>query len=255
MPTINEVITHFEKRYSPAIRDLTYDAKNTGLLHGNVNTPLTAIVVSLECSLETIEYAVKQQANLIICHHTPFFQPIYQYIDSDYRVQVLKQLIEHHIAVYCSHTAVDRAHPEYNMSGLLARTFHFKSIQPLEQDTDGYGLGVQATIDMTQAQLCTVLKNTLPHIRTNQVLKETIKKVAIVGGAGEYYWRLAKSKGCDALLTGDVTFHTAQDAYREDFLIIDIGHEAEALGLVSIYEWLGEKFPAFFFQQSVQILQ
>lgn len=255
MAIIHDVITYFEMRYPSSIRDMAYDEKNTGLLHGSRDTVLTNITLSLECSLEAIDYAVSNNANLIICHHTPFFQPIYKYDDRDYRFQVLKKLIKHDIAVYCSHTAVDRAKAEYNMSGLLARAFNFTNIRPLEQDEAGYGLGVQADAFMTQEQLLNCLAEKVAHVRTNQVIKKEIKKVAILGGSGEYYWRLAKQKGCDAFLTGDLTFHTAQDAHREDFLIIDIGHEAEAIGLSCLQTWLSEQFPVFFFEQKVQILQ
>lgn len=255
MATINEVISYFEERYPPEIRDLAYDEKNTELLYGSKETELTSIVVSLECSLEVIAYAVEKQANLIVCHHTPFFRPIYKYDDCDYRVQVLKQLIKYDIAVYCSHTAVDRAKPEHNMSGFIANLFDFTNIQPFEQEQDGYGVGVQADVHMTQQQLLDMLKRKVGSIRTNQVDTAEIKKVGIVGGEGDSHWRLAKAKGCDAFLTGDVTFHTAQDANRENFLIIDIGHQTEGCALVYLHAWLAEKFPAFFFQQKGQILQ
>lgn len=255
MATINDVITYFETRYPEAIRDLTYDEKNTGLLHGSRKTNLTGIVLSLECSIEAIEYAIKQNANLIICHHTPFFKPIFKYDESDYRVRVLKHLIEHDIAVYCSHTALDRAKADYNVSGLLAQVFNFGKPQPLEQDAHGYGLGVICAVDYEQERLLTALAAKVGSVRTNQVTLNKINTVGIIGGAGESYWPLAKKSGCDAFLTGDLTFHTAQDAYRENFLIIDIGHEAEALALELLMSWLAEKFPVSFFKAKTQILQ
>lgn len=258
MVTINDVITYFETRYPESIRDLSYDEKNTGLLHGSRKTILSGIVLSLECSIEAIEHAVSQNANLIICHHTPFFRPIFKYDESDYRVRVLKLLIQHDIAVYCSHTALDRAKVDYNVSGFLAQTFKFDLIKPFEQDENGYGLGAICNVTISQQELIYQLESIVGSIRTNQIEKEQIKKLAIVGGAGESFWVLAKSMGCDALLTGDVTFHTAQDAMRENFLIIDIGHEAEELALMHLIDWLGEKFPVSpvsFFKQKARILQ
>lgn len=251
---IDDVITYFETRYPPSIRDLQYDEKNTGLLYGNTNTRITNIVVSLECSLEAIEFALSQNANFIICHHTPFFKPIEAYNHQDYRVQVLKQLILNDIAVYCSHTAIDRAKPEYNMSGMIAHSFGFTNIRPLEQDKTGYGLGVIADIKQVD-DIQNILHSQLNTLRTNNLPLDAIKTVAIVGGSGEYYWKMAKAKGCDALLTGDVTYHAAQDARREHFPIIDIGHEAESLGMKYVAAWLEEKYPTVFFQQKEQILR
>lgn len=255
MPTINDVITYFETRYPMSIRDLAYDEKNTGLLHGEKNTKLTSVVLSLECSLEAIDFAKECGANLIICHHTPFFRPIYTYKKTDYRYHVLKALIESDIAVYCSHTAFDRAHVEHNVSGLIASAFNFTDIKPFEQDEQGYGLGAVATVNRKQEALIDILRSKLGTIRTNGVATDMIKTVAIVGGSGEYYWQLAKQKNCDALLTGDLTFHAAQDAKRQNFLIIDISHQAEEIAVLKLEEWLSEKFPVFLHKENALILQ
>lgn len=255
MSTINDVITYFETRYPMSIRDLAYDDKNTGLLHGKRSTELTGVVLSLECSLEALDFAKKSGANLIICHHTPFFRPIYTYDSEDYRYWVLKELIENDIAVYCSHTAFDRAHAKHNVSGLLAKAFGFSDVKPFEQDQQGYGVGAIATVNRNQNDLLNDLKKIVGNIQTNGVTTDVIKNVAIVGGAGEYYWTLAKKKKCDALLTGDLTFHAAQDAKRKNFLIIDISHQAEEISILMLKEWLSEKFTVFLHKENALILQ
>lgn len=251
---ISDIISYFETRYPHTIRDLQYDEKNTGLIVGAEQEQLYGVVVSLECSLETIEYAKKQNANLIICHHTPFFQPIQTYNASDYRVKVLKKLLAYNIAVYCSHTALDRAKAEHNISGLLAKTFELQQVSPFLEDEGGYGYGVTAAVTTDQRDFLNHIQAKTSYIQTNNVVTK-LKKVAIVGGAGANFWQVAQSKGCDALLTGDVTYHTAQDAQRESFLLIDIGHEAEELAMQHVARWLAEYYRVDFFQQKERILQ
>lgn len=255
MATIGNVIEYFETRYPSSIRDLTYDKDNTGLLYGEKTTPLTSLVLTLECSLEAIAYAIDKQANLIVCHHTPFFKPIHVYAENDYRVQVLKLLMQHNIAVYCSHTALDRAKPEYNISGLLAQHLGLSHVRALETDDQGYGLGVCVDVNMPSDTFLSLLEDKFGPIRTNQVNQDQIHTIGIIGGAGEYYWKMAKNLQCDAFLTGDVTFHPAQDAHRENFLLIDIGHQAEQFALFQLQDWLNSEFPVFFFEQKKQILQ
>ena len=52
----------------------------------------------------------------------------------------------------------------------------------------------------------------------------TISRVAVLGGAGSEFAALAKAKGADLYLTGDLKYHEAQDASRLGLLIADGGH-------------------------------
>lgn len=54
--------------------------------------------------------------------------------------------------------------------------------------------------------------------------EKTIRKIAVLGGAGAEFASLAKTKGADLYLTGDVKYHEAQDAAAEGILMVDGGH-------------------------------
>jgi len=60
-------------------------------------------------------------------------------------------------------------------------------------------------------------------------LKERIKKVAVLGGDGNKYFRSAKFKGADVYVTGDMYYHVAHDAMMEGLNIIDPGHHIEQI--------------------------
>lgn len=51
-----------------------------------------------------------------------------------------------------------------------------------------------------------------------------MRKVAVLGGAGSEFAALAKAKGADLYLTGDLKYHEAQDASAMGLLIADGGH-------------------------------
>ncbi|PLX46552.1 MAG: Nif3-like dinuclear metal center hexameric protein, partial [Deltaproteobacteria bacterium] len=55
---------------------------------------------------------------------------------------------------------------------------------------------------------------------------KTIKRVAVCGGSGGDLWREALRSGADALVTGDLKYHTALDAVEEGFALIDAGHHS-----------------------------
>lgn len=58
---------------------------------------------------------------------------------------------------------------------------------------------------------------------------QMVQKVAILGGSGSKYWKQALSKEVDVYITGDIDFHTAQDALAAGFCLIDPGHHVEHL--------------------------
>ncbi|GFR36117.1 Nif3-like dinuclear metal center hexameric protein [Thermobrachium celere] len=51
-----------------------------------------------------------------------------------------------------------------------------------------------------------------------------IRKVAIVGGAGGDLIHIAKNKGCDLIITGDVKHHVAIEALEDDIVVLDATH-------------------------------
>jgi dinuclear metal center YbgI/SA1388 family protein len=54
-----------------------------------------------------------------------------------------------------------------------------------------------------------------------------IRQVAILGGSGGRYIREAKRAGADVYITGDVDYHTAQEAEAIGLSLLDVGHYVE----------------------------
>ncbi|MDR1774824.1 MAG: Nif3-like dinuclear metal center hexameric protein [Clostridioides sp.] len=55
-------------------------------------------------------------------------------------------------------------------------------------------------------------------------LDKEIEKVAVVTGAGSDYIKLAKRKGADVFITGDMKYHEAQMAEELGICVVDLGH-------------------------------
>jgi dinuclear metal center YbgI/SA1388 family protein len=53
---------------------------------------------------------------------------------------------------------------------------------------------------------------------------ELVQRVAVCGGSGAELWSLAKQKGADVLVTGDVRYHVARDMLAAGLSFIDAGH-------------------------------
>lgn len=81
----------------------------------------------------------------------------------------------------------------------------------------------------------------VPFVRVVGDLDRDIKKVAVLGGSGSRYVRHALFAGADVLVTGDIDYHTAQDAIAAGIAIVDPGHNAEKILKKHVAEWLNER--------------
>ncbi|RKP55238.1 Nif3-like dinuclear metal center hexameric protein [Cohnella endophytica] len=81
----------------------------------------------------------------------------------------------------------------------------------------------------------------VPFVRMVGDGAKPIRKVAVLGGAGAKYVRHALFAGADVLVTGDIDFHTAQDALAAGLSIIDPGHHAEKIMKPNVAKWLAEQ--------------
>ncbi|QHW37115.1 Nif3-like dinuclear metal center hexameric protein [Staphylococcus ursi] len=111
-----------------------------------------------------------------------------------------------------------------------------------------YGLGMIGELPETQSVESFVqsVKQALqmPSVRYIGNRKATIKRVAIVGGAGVGFENLAHQRGADIFITGDIKHHEALDAKMSGINLLDINHYSEYVmkeGLVSLLEdWLAD---------------
>lgn len=106
-------------------------------------------------------------------------------------------------------------------------------LYPLELVGDSYGLGRIGSFEepMSLQSLCDKVKKAyqVDDLRVTGDLDKQIKNVAIIGGSGEKYIYQAKTMGADVFITGDVTFHHAQDAKELGLAVIDPGHYIEQI--------------------------
>ena len=119
-------------------------------------------------------------------------------------------------------------------------------IFPLENDSTRMGLGRigKLTQPMTLESFSKHIKEKLElsHVRVVGDITDDIETVAVLGGSGEKYISTAKSAGADVYITGDTTFHIAQDAMEMGLNIIDAGHYIEKVMKEEVKQVLKQQF-------------
>lgn len=107
------------------------------------------------------------------------------------------------------------------------------------------GLGRVGTLEeeMTLRSFAEMVKDKL-HVPFARVVgndDDKVKKVAVLGGDGNKYIHQAKSSGADVYVTGDMYFHTAQDAQAIGLNIVDPGHHAEKVMILGVANHMAKR--------------
>lgn len=119
-------------------------------------------------------------------------------------------------------------------------------IYPLENDSQLMGLGrigkLKEPISLKSFSKYVKEKLGLSHVKVTGNLNDNVQRVAVLGGSGEKYIRHAKRMGADVYITGDMTFHNAQDAMEMGLNVIDAGHYIEKVMKEEVKYVLEQKF-------------
>ncbi|WP_058307426.1 Nif3-like dinuclear metal center hexameric protein [Gracilibacillus massiliensis] len=131
--------------------------------------------------------------------------------------------------------AAKKAHPYEEMAYDLV---------PLENKGNVQGLGRIGKLKqpVSLEKYCELVKEKLQisSLRFVGDPQAIIKKVAVLGGSGKGYIDVAKNAGADLYITGDLTFHEAQDAEQAGLCLIDPGHHVEEVMKEGVRKYLLE---------------
>ena len=104
--TIKKITTLLEE-----LAPLTYaeDFDNVGLLVGNTNTKVSGILVTLDTLENVVDEAIAKNCNFIVSFHPIIFSGLKKLTGANYVERVVIKAIQHNIAIYSMHTALDNS--------------------------------------------------------------------------------------------------------------------------------------------------
>ena len=245
LATVNDLVELLEE-LMPS--NLAEDWDNVGLMLGRKGKTVKKILLALDLSKEVVEQAVAQKIDLIITHHPAIFKKLKRVVDNDWQQDLLLTLAENGIAVYSAHTNLDCVSTGVN--DVLAKLLKLEDTEILD-DSNGLGrIGVVEETSLTE--YAQVVKNALKadYVVVGDAGKQ-VHKVAVCGGAGSDLIDLALAKGADTLVTGDVKYHSAQQAVFSGLNIIDAGHQPTEL---PVLEKLAERLSLRFVERDMDVV-
>lgn len=204
---------------------------NVGLLVGNSEQEVTAVLAGLDPTNDLVDEALALGANTIITHHPVIFKPLATINTNNPSGRLLEKALSHQISIIGCHTNFDSA--QEGVSDYLATQLGIKNLTPLAPTQDGdLSTGIGRIGNYLPAiggsefldRVLKVLK--LSAIQTAGKVPATISSVAVCGGSGSDFAEAALTKGADIYLSAEIKHSTAIWAIENDFCIMDGTHYA-----------------------------
>lgn len=347
---IQDVINHLE-----ALAPLHYaeDFDNVGLLVGNKNEQVTGILVTLDTLENVVDEAIEKKCNLIVSFHPIIFKGLKKINGNSYVERVVIKAIQHNIAIFAIHTALDNnlkgvndiicntlnlknksillpqkgtikklttyvpiadatllrnqlfkagagqignyENCSFNVEGAgtyqgnedsspvkgnkgefhqetetkISITFqkHLESEilkalftnHPYEQvafevtTLDNYnqtiGMGMVGELendtDIEDFMAFVKQKMNVSMIRHSELIKKSVKRIAVLGGSGSFAIEAAKAAKADVFITSDLKYHDFFSA-EDQIILADIGHyESEQFTKTFLADYLSKKITNF----------
>lgn len=173
---IKDVTNELEK-FAPRIYQENYD--NCGLLIGDGQTTITGVLLSLDCTEDVVEEAIRLNCNLIIAHHPIIFKGLKKLNGSNYVERTVIKAIKNNIAIYAAHTNFDNV--KNGVNATIAKKLGLTNLKVLAPK-QGF------------------LKKLVTYVPANYA--DTVRQALFEGGAGN----IGNYDQCSFNLNGTGTF-------------------------------------------------
>lgn len=177
------------------------------------NQDIKKIMLCLTVTDDVVRQAREQNCDMIVSHH-PLFNVSIKYKNID---------------IYCAHTNLDRA--KGGTTDTLIKTLGLAKFIVANSDE---GFVRYINYETSLQDFVKRLKKISPHLRyVNNKGVTKLKRIAFCAGSGTEFIQEAFENGADALVTGDLKFHTALDS---PIVVFDIGHFESEVLVLSVFE-------------------
>ncbi|WP_377536677.1 Nif3-like dinuclear metal center hexameric protein [Ornithinimicrobium tianjinense] len=215
VPTLARVVEVLEGFYPPATAQ-SWD--RVGLVAGDPEQPVSTILLAVDPTLAVIGEAVGLGADLIVTHHPLLLRGIHSVAPTTAKGAAVTDLVVNDVALYCAHTNADVADPGVGQA--LASACGLEQTEALTvseaQELGRVGeLPDSVTLRDLAERLGAALPPTAGGIRVAGPADAPVRRVAVLGGAGDSELAAVRRSGADVYVTADLRHHPALEAREE----------------------------------------
>jgi len=224
-----DVVAALERLYPP---ETATDWDRVGLVSGDLGQPVALVHFAVDPTLGVVEEAVAAGANLLVTHHPLLLRGVSSVATATAKGETVTRAILGDLAIYCAHTNADVATP--GVGDALAAACGLESVEPLSAGPDVLGrvgtLPRPMTLRAFVERLAGALPATVGGIRVSGPPDEEVRRVAVVGGAGDDRFEAVRQAGADVFVTADLRHHPVLEEREQTRggrpYLVDAGHWA-----------------------------
>ncbi len=221
--------------------DTACDFDNPGLLVGDGEMAVKTALISLDCTLSTVEKAMSENCKLIITHHPIIFSPLKKVTAGS----VVYELVKNGISVISMHTNLDIG--EGGVNDCLCYELGLSNITPYTAE-DGFLLKSGVISPTTADDFAEKIKAKLGGRVKYVDGEKKISKVLVCSGSGGDFINEAINGNFDALVTADTKHHQFLVTKDNGISLFDAGHfETEDVCIEPLREKLQANFKGITF--------
>ncbi len=229
-PTLAEVLEVLERLYPPSTAQ-SWD--RVGLVTGDLRQPVRRVHLAVDPTLAVIEEARALGADLLITHHPLLLRGVHSVATTSAKGASVTHLVVGDVALYVAHTNADVAAD--GVCEALAEACGLATTQALTE-SEGQPMGRVGDLEEPLAlrafveRLATRLPKAAGGIRVAGPPDAVVRRVAVLGGAGDDLLDAVRASGADVYVTADLRHHPALEAREEARggipYLVDAGHWA-----------------------------
>ena len=236
-----ELYELLEKRFPASLR-CPWD--NDGIMcMCDPDREVKKVLVTLDITEDAVGKAIDEEFDLILSHHPLIFKGV---THLDVRESVPRRLLSlacEGVTALSYHTRLDAAVGGVNDA--LAEALELSEVSEFEVEGIPMGRIGYLPREMSPKAFALYVKEQLGAEQA--VMADggsSVRRVAVLGGAGDDVVKSAREAGADAFVTGELKYHTLSDAHLCDMTLVALGHyETEQPVCERLYEMLENWIP------------
>ncbi len=205
-------------------RSLSCDWDNDGLMCAvSLDSEVKKALCTLDATADALEYAAANGYDTVISHHPMIFHPLGGVTPENHIAKRVIFALKNNINVLSYHTRADAALGGVN--DLLAKALELRNVTPFGDGEGDIGRVGELENETDLFAFAANVKETLgcPAV-TVAPAKKTVKKVAVLGGAGKGFVEAAKAAGADVFVSGELGFANMNEAKEIGISLVEAGH-------------------------------
>lgn len=216
--TFYELYKALDERFP---KELSCEWDNDGIMCADdLNKPVKKVLISLDVTDESVEYARKNGFDTIISHHPLVFKAQKALNSLNFTQNKLILLVKSGIRVMSFHTRLDAA--DGGVNDALAELLGFSSSK--KDCLEPIGRICELNEQMPISAFIENVKSRLNAPFVSYIGERPVKTVYLAGGDGKDMISRAVECGADTLLTGNASYNSMLDADEMGINVIEAGH-------------------------------